>query len=82
MRKFCRRRRQSKHFSDGRTALHHASGGHAEVVQLLLEAGAVTAMSGRNDVLELHRATQQAVFYGHADCVDLLLEARVDIGYA
>jgi ankyrin repeat protein len=63
--------------SGGSTALHHAAWrGHADVVKLLLQAGAdVNAKTRSNSETPLHLAAM----HGHTDVIQLLLQAGADV---
>lgn len=58
------------------TALHHAAyAGHVEIVELLLEAGAVVDALALNGATPLMRAIQSS----RLSCVDVLLKAGADV---
>lgn len=58
------------------TSLHHACfAGHANIVKLLLESGAVVDAKTSHGVTPLMRAIQSC----RPECVKLLLEAGADI---
>jgi ankyrin repeat protein len=63
--------------SDGCSPLHHATwSGHADVVRLLVNAGAdVDAKAFDEDETPL----QQTAWHGHHSCVELLLKAEAEV---
>lgn len=61
------------------TSLHHACfKGHADIVKLLLEHGAVVDAATTNKVTPLIRAIQSC----RPECVKLLVEAGADVNAA
>lgn len=58
------------------TCLHHACfGGHANIVKLLLEHGAVVDATTSNGVTPLMKAIQNCKF----SCVDLLIKSGANV---
>lgn len=58
------------------TPLHHAAyGGHVEIIELLLKAGAAVDAAALNGGTPLMRAIQSS----RPSCVDVLLQAGADV---